>query len=194
MQKHYVLLMAIIITSLTGCSKNIVSEVTRFHSLPAPNLETIEVIPLDDNLRKSLEFGQYAELVGQYLGRHGYKPPSHSPSQLIARIGYLARPANDGMDSGPRSSVGIGIGSGGRRSSVGVGISIPLGQDKIPQDKIRRLTLEIIQRSDGIKLYEGQVTSRGKENMPLIMPYLVDALFTDFPGENGASNTVKITP
>lgn len=95
-----------------------------------------------------------------------------------------------------RLSVGIGVGSGGRRSNVGVGIgmSFPIGNTEARQDYVRILSLEIIRRSDGVKLYEGQVTNHGQEGLPLAMPYLVDALFQDFPGESGTSNKIKATP
>ncbi|PCI34494.1 MAG: hypothetical protein COB54_01560 [Alphaproteobacteria bacterium] len=180
--------------ALTGCSTSIISDVTRFHTLAPPAAETIEVVALDPTLQNSLEFGQYAEMVGQQLGRVGYRPPDGVPSLLIARIGYGLQPSEGGRDSGPRSSVGIGVGSGGRHSSVGVGISLPLGNAEPRQSYIRLLSLEIIRRSDGVRLYEGRVSSRGPESLPLTMPYLVNALFQDFPGESGSSSRVKATP
>ena len=184
----------LIILSLAGCSKAIVSDVTRFHNLPTPNAETIEVVSLDPALQNSLEFGQYAELVGRHLGNVGYLPAKNNPSDLIARIAYGARPVDSLTDDGPRSSVGIGVGSGGRHTSVGVGLSFPIGNSTPKQEYIRLLALEIIRRSDGVKLYEGQVSSRGKESLPLVMPYLVDALFQNFPGESGTSSRVKVSP
>ncbi|NOZ65280.1 MAG: DUF4136 domain-containing protein [Alphaproteobacteria bacterium] len=184
----------LIILSLAGCSKAIVSDVTRFHNLPTPNAETIEVVSLDPALQNSLEFGQYAELVGRHLGSVGYLPAKNKPSDLIARIAYGARPVDSLTNDGPRSSVGIGVGSGGHRTNVGIGLSFPIGNSEPKQEYIRLLALEIIRRSDGVKLYEGQVSSRGKESLPLVIPYLVDALFRDFPGESGTSSRVKVSP
>ena len=197
MQKTWLILVALIAIPLAGCSSSIVSDVTRFHNLPAPAAETIEVLSMDPNLQNSLEFGQYAQLVGQQLGTLGYQPPTgDTPSLLMARIGYGMRPIEGISDSGPRSSIGIGVGSGGRRSNVGVGvgISMPIGQSEPRQDYNRYLALEIIRRSDGVKLYEGQVMSKGQESLAMIMPYLVTALFQEFPGESGSSNRVKLAP
>lgn len=140
MQKTLLIYIAFIIILLAGCSKAITSKMTRFHNLPAPNAETVEVISMDPNLQNSLEFGQYANLVGRHLGKIGYSSPKGPSSHLIARVGYG------------------------------------------------------IQSADGVKLYEGQVTSRGREGLALMMPYLVVALFQDFPGESGTSNRIKVTP
>ncbi|PCJ38832.1 MAG: hypothetical protein COA81_11855 [Alphaproteobacteria bacterium] len=184
----------LIILSLTGCSKDIVSDVTRFHNLPAPNAETIEVVSLDPALQNSLEFGQYAELVGRHLGSVGYRPAKNKPSDLIARITYGARPVDSLTDNGPRSSVGVGVGGGGHRTGVGVGLSFPIGNSTPEQEYILLFSLEITRRSDGVKLYEGRVSSRGKESLALTMPYLVDALFRDFPGKSGTSSRIKVSP
>lgn len=194
MKKNWLIYVILIIIPLAGCSKSIVSEVSRFHNLPAPNAETIEVVSMDPDLQNSLEFGQYANLVGQQLGKVGYRPPKDGPSLLVARIAYDIRTINDAVDYGPRSSFGIGVGSGGHHSSVGVGISFPIGNNEPRQSYIRFLSLEIIRRSDGAKLYEGQVSSRGQESLSLVMPYLLDALFQDFPGQSGSSSKIKTTP
>ncbi len=184
----------LIVLPLIGCSKTITSDVTRFHNLPAPDAESIEVVSMDPNLQNSLEFGQYAELVGRHLGRFGYSPPNNTSSTYIARIGYGIQTASGIIDNGPRSSVAIGASSGGHHSGVGVGLSFPIGNNEPRQEYIRILSMEIIQRSDGVKLYEGQVTSRGQEGLPIMMPFLVDAMFQDFPGESGTSNRIKTTP
>lgn len=194
MRKNWLIYMTFLIMPLAGCGKTIISDVTRFHNLPAPSAETIEVVSMDPNLQNSLEFGQYARLVGRHLGRVGYSPPKGSSSRLIARIGYGIQSADGVIDSGPRSTVGIGVGGGSHHSSIGIGVSFPIGNYEPRRKYIRILSLEIIRRSDGVKLYEGQASSRGQEELPLMMPYLVDALFQDFPGESGTSNRIKVTP
>lgn len=194
MRKFWQCFLLLLFIPLASCSKTITSDVTRFHNLPQPNSETIEVVALNPDQQQSLEFGQYAEIVGSYLGKVGYSPPQTTPSQLIARIGYGMRIAEGYVDDGPRSSVGIGVGGGGRHTSLGLGMSFPLGNSEPQQEYMRILTMDIIRRDDGTKLYEGQVASRGKENLTLMMPYLVDALFKDFPGESGTTSKVKATP
>ncbi|MBL4801946.1 MAG: DUF4136 domain-containing protein [Emcibacter sp.] len=193
-QKTRVTFLVLLALSVTGCARSIVSDVTRFHNLTAPNAETIEVVSMDPHLQNSLEFGQYAELVGRHLGTAGYQPPQDTPSLLIAKIAYAVHAADSITDSGPRSSVGIGVGSGGHHSSVGIGLSFPIGNSEPQQNYVRMLSLEIFRRSDGVKLYEGQATNSGPEGLPQAMPYLVDALFQNFPGQSGTSSRIKATP
>ena len=45
------------------------------------------------------------------------------------------------------------------------------------------------------KSYEGRVTSHGPEsNIAAIMPLMIQALFVDFPGNNGATQTIILEP
>ena len=45
----------------------------------------------------------------------------------------------------------------------------------------------------GRKLYEGTVESVGKDNrLPEVMPYLIQSMFTEFPGQSGTTKHVKI--
>ncbi len=193
-KKNWLIYITILLLPLAGCSKTIVSEVTRFHHLPPANQDTIEVVSMDKRLQNSLEFGQYAELIGKNLGKVGYSPPNGLNSRLIARIAYSSQSVNSILDNSPKSSVSIGASSGGRRSGLGVGISIPFGKSEPQQDYIYTLFMEIIRRSNGEKLYEGRATSQGREGLPVMMPYLVEALFRDFPGATGTSQKVKVSP
>lgn len=194
MQKLRLVIFIFLLLPLVGCGRSIVNDVTTFHNLPAPDGETIEVVALHPEQQKSLEFGQYAELVGQRLGAAGYRPPQGAPAEYIARIGYGMRAVEGVVDQGPRSSVSVGVGGGSHHTSVGMGMAFPLGRQEMKQDYIRFFTLEIFHRSDDRKLYESRVESRGRESLAIVMPYLVEALFQDFPGESGTTKKVKITP
>lgn len=183
---------------LTSCASGIKNNVTRFHQLPTPNGETIEVIAMDPTLQQSIEFGSYAQMIGSKLGQVGYKPPSGNASQYIAEISYLIRSIQDGIieDRSP-VSVGVGVGSGGRRSgtSMGVGISTSFGSSNTPMQYVSSLSMNIIDLSTGQRLYEGRVETINKnQNLAQIMPFMIEALFQDFPGENGTSNVVKVSP
>ena len=63
-----------LISALGACaSPGFEAEVTRFHTLPAPAGETLLIEPLD-NLEAGIEFGAYANLIGERLGALGYIP------------------------------------------------------------------------------------------------------------------------
>lgn len=176
---------------ISGCTSAIVSDVTRFHQLAPANGNTVEIVSLDPALQKSIEFGQYAEMIGSELGKQGYRAQTDGGSALTAQITYGARLVAV-MDDASGSQVSVGMGGGSRGSSVGIGISTSLGSSEPKRDFVRFLTLDIVRRADGARLYEGRVESRGPENsLPYIMPFLVNALFEDFPGESGESNRVK---
>lgn len=183
---------------LASCSSGVKNNVTRFHQLPTPNGETIEVIAMDPTLQQSIEFGAYAQMVGSKLGTIGYQPPVGNASQYIAEISYLIHPLQDGIieDRSP-VSVGVGVGSGGRRrgTSMGVGISTSFGSSNNAMQYVSSLSMNIIDLGTGQRLYEGHVESINKnQNLAQIMPFMIEALFQDFPGDNGTSNIVKINP
>ena len=182
---------------LAGCSNSIESNVTRFHQLPPPSGETIEVIAMDPTMQRSIEFGTYAQMVGKKLGDVGYNPPEGGRSRFVAEIVYSLVPFGDLVveDRSP-VSVGVGVGSGSRRgTSVGVGVSTAFGSSNQEPRYVGRLSMNIIDLSNGTRLYEGHVESvQRTQNLAQIMPFLVDALFRDFPGESGTSNKVKVTP
>ncbi|WP_168190375.1 DUF4136 domain-containing protein [Luteithermobacter gelatinilyticus] len=177
---------------LSACSSKLTGTVTRFHQLPEPRGEHVEVAAMTPQLQNSIEFSQYANMIGARLGQYGYQPPGNAPSELIARIGYGARPVSSvGYEEGSSAAVSVGTGSHG--SHFGLGVSFPLGERQPRQDYVYGLSLDIIRRSDGMKLYEGQVSIRRTDSsMAEMMPYLIDALFQNFPGPSGTSERVKV--
>ena len=55
--------------------------------------------------------------------------------------------------------------------------------------------MNIIDLSTGERLYEGHAESINRnQNLAQIMPFMIEALFQDFPGENASSNTININP
>jgi Domain of unknown function (DUF4136) len=55
-----------------------------------------------------------------------------------------------------------------------------------------RLDLDIVRRADNAPLFDGKAVARSQtDELGTLVPNLVEAMFTNFPGENG--RTVKIT-
>ena len=53
----------------------------------------------------------------------------------------------------------------------------------------------VIGENTGKVLFEGQASSVGRDReLPKVMPVLIEAMFTNFPGQNGATERVKIKP
>jgi len=183
---------------LANCSSGIKNNVTRFHQLPAPAGETIEVIAMDPTLQQSIEFGSYAQMIGRKLGSAGYNPPAGNATHYVAEIGYtIVALGGEVIENGSTVSVGVGMGSGGRRggTSMGVGLSTSFGSSTNAPQYVSALSMNIINLSTGERLYEGHVESINRnQNLAEIMPFMIEALFQDFPGENASSNTVTINP
>jgi hypothetical protein len=59
---------------------------------------------------------------------------------------------------------------------------------------MRNLELNIVSNDDAMnRVFEGRVQSTGYDNqLPEIMPYLVTAMFKNYPGENGVTKVVTI--
>ncbi|MBW7837690.1 MAG: DUF4136 domain-containing protein [Sphingomonadales bacterium] len=185
---------------LSACASSLTADVTRFHQLTGAAGETVQVRPADPARAASPEFNRYADLVGAKLAAYGYKPPvAGSPSDLVAEIDWSVSESGDlrsGDDSPVSVGVGVGGGSGGRHSGVGVGVGVSTGFNVgggSGVSYIRRLSLILIRQSDGARLFEGRAVSRGENSdMLAVMPYLVDALFKDFPGKSGETIKVKL--
>ncbi|MCC3862434.1 DUF4136 domain-containing protein [Pseudemcibacter aquimaris] len=186
----------LIAITLAACSSSIKSDVTRFHQLPAPNGETIEVIAMDPNQQQSIEFANYAGMIGSQLGKYGYRPAQNSASQYIAEISYEIHPMGGVVEGRSPVSVGMGVGSGSRSgTSVGFGISTGLGSSRSEEKYLSRLHMNIVDLSSGNRIYEGHVENVSESpSLAQVMPFLVNALFEGFPGESGTSNTVTVKP
>ncbi len=197
-----------VLSLLAACSNNLRSTVTTFHSLPQPSGEKIVIVPMDDSLKGSLEFATYANMVGNELGKLGYRPANGQPADLVVELDY-------GVDDGKVfvRSYGTGFGYWGypyfhhfghhhfhhfwphHRWYYGGYWGYPYGRDVRSYVKYTRvLKMNIRPNFDGAKnLYEGRVESMGRSNdLPALMPYLVQAMFENFPGVSGTTQKVVI--
>jgi len=187
--------LAIVVTALvvTGCASKFKSDVARFHQLPRPSGELFVVVPKDEAKQGSLEFAQYANMVASRLAAYGYKRTADSDdAELIVKVDYSVDEGKTQIKSYP-STYG----------AYPYPYYYPhyywpyysgFDRDEIRSYVVysRRLTMDIV-RPTGEMLFEGRVESMGRDNrLPEVMPYLVDAMFADFPGESGATQRVII--
>jgi len=221
MKKFYKIITTIFVVGLlVSCTQSIRTNVTRFHMLPSPSGEKIVIVPMNPANNGSLEFANYATLVGNALGSFGYVPADGEEADLIVQLDY-------GVEDGPttvRTSGGYShYGSyygrytnpwfpyrGYRSGYYGYygspygygGVYDPFGNYSLgmaPRVRTyanynRHLKMIIKPNRDSSQnLYEGEVKSTGRSNrLHEIMPYMVQAFFTNFPGVSGASESVSI--
>lgn len=186
----------VLVLLLAACASSFTADVTRFHDLPPADGKTVQIVAKDPARQDTLEFQRYADMVGARLAALGYRPPeTGAPSDLVAGIDYGVGPGRQPLRDGDGgSSVGVGVG-GGSRGGVSVGLSTAFNLSGGEEEPIymRRFYLDLTRRATDERLFEGRAESEGRtRDLGRVMPYLVDALFKEFPGESGVTTEVKI--
>ncbi|MDT8399180.1 MAG: DUF4136 domain-containing protein [Pseudomonadales bacterium] len=183
---------------LSGCASVLRSDVVTFHEGPLPSGETIRVVPLNPDNAQSLEFRAYARLVSEQLAKIGYTPVNSDTASvdLLAQVDYS-------VDMGA-PDVRLDRGAHYARYHFYYGryadpFYFGIYDTWTPEvysypAYLRRLRLNIVRTdADSSRIFEGRVESTGRQSsLPEIMPYLVSAMFKNFPGESGVTKVVTI--
>jgi Domain of unknown function (DUF4136) len=199
--------------ALSACATGLPTQVSRFQAMPAPAGQTFVIQAARAEDRGGLEFAQYADLVRRNLTALGYtEARSARDASFVVTLDYgvdqgrervIATPDPFGDPWGYRgfgyrpywSRWGYG-GFGRYRSPFYWGWHDPFwggGYD------VRSYTLytsfldmDIKRTGDGQSLFEGHAQARSQSNeLPRLVPNLIEAMFTGFPGNSG--ETVRIT-
>ena len=190
---------------LSACAQGLRTQVSRFQAMPHPQGQSFIVVPQNPADVGGLEFSQYAAQVAQHMQAQGFAAaPSIEQATMVVQLGYGVGDAQTEIVSDPFPHYGYGYYGGGypfyygRRSAYYWGWSDPYWFGS-PYDGIRTYTyyvseldLRIRRKADNASLFEGKAKARSRtDNLPKVVPSLVQAMFTGFPGNNG--ETVKIT-
>jgi len=187
---------------LSACATPFKADVSRFAvPLPAPQGQTFAVVAEDPKLAGGLEFATYANSVAAELEELGYaRATSPDTADMLVRFDYRVDSGRERVRTNLNGAAGFGPwgrwgGWGGAYGAWGFGFNDPFfgGPD------VRSYTVytsgvdvKIDRRADGQRLFEGKAEAVSRSNrLPRLVPNLVDALFTDFPGNSG--ETVRIT-
>lgn len=183
---------------VTACTPSVKCDVVRFHQLTPPTGETIRIAPTDPAKRGSLEFDGYAQMIAQRLDRLGYRTvPGDSPSDLVARVDYAVGDGETVIKTWPHCSTRYHFVHRHYYDPYWYGYSC-WGREVYTYTRYLRLLEVTIVRPAGPGgtdqvLFEGHVQSLGRnDRLTEVMPYLVTAMFTNFPGESGVTKTVTI--
>ncbi|MEX6724781.1 DUF4136 domain-containing protein [Parapedomonas caeni] len=205
MRRLTTLFAGLLMLGLAACAGQIKSDVARFHKLPPPQGETVAIVPADPAKRGSLEFATYANMIGAELGKLGYKPAAEgATADLEVVVDYSVSEGTEKLDTRP-GTASISPYYYNWRSRAFYPYYGPYdpfwGPGLWNEPEVysytvytRKLSMKIL-KGDASKemLFEGRVDSIGRDNrLPEVMPYLVQALFTDFPGQSGVTKRVKI--
>jgi len=202
-------LVATLGTGLSGCAEPFNANVSRFqHELPAPQGQTFAIVAEDPRNAGGLEFGQYAAMVADQLRKQGYVAGDPATSDLVVEFDYGVDKGRDrismfGPDPfwGPWRGYGYGrFGGygggfyGGHR--WGYGLYDPWFNDvSVTTVYTSGINLVIKRRSDGQRVFEGKAQAVSPSNrLAYVLPNLIEALFSGFPGHSGETVRISIAP
>ncbi|MEL6707743.1 MAG: DUF4136 domain-containing protein [Pseudomonadota bacterium] len=198
------LFVAVAALGLAACATPFKADVERFAApLPAPQGMTFAVVPEDPKLAGGLEFAIYARNVAAELSEVGYTPAaSPENADLLVRFDYGVDNGRERVRTTGAGFAGAGafgpwgnFGGFGFRRNFAFGFYDPW----LAGPNVRSYTVytgdvdvKIDNAKTGERLFEGRAESVSRSNrLQSIVPNLVDALFTDFPGNSG--ETLRIT-
>ena len=207
-------LVPLMVLGLSACAQNFNANVSRFQAqLPAPQGQTFAVVADDPALAGGLEFSQYARLVEAQMAKLGYVPAASADNaNLVVRFDY-------GVDKGRERLRSTGAGFAdpfwspwygyGRRSgywgrmgyypyrSWGYGFYDPWFDNGVESYTVYTsgIELKIDSKADGRRLFEGKAEAVSTSNrLQYLVPNLVEAMFTDFPGNSGETVRITVAP
>ncbi|BAK64721.1 hypothetical protein SLG_00460 [Sphingobium sp. SYK-6] len=200
---------ALALGGLSACSTSFKADVARFQQLPPAQGQSFTVQPADQRLAGSLEFQHYADLVAQRLTDQGYtRATDPAAAQLVVQLDY-------DVDRGTQRIRSTGFGRDpffydpffypgyyrGWRGRYMMGWNDPFlwgpGYNDIESYLVyqSRLNMRINRAADGEPLFEGTARAQSVSNkLTYLVPNLIDALFTGFPGRNGEEVKVTVAP
>ena len=208
-----------ILAGLAACATPFKADVQRFQTqLPAPQGESFFVVADDPALAGGLEFSQYADMVESQMQRLGYaEAASADDATLLVRFDY-------GVDKGrerirttgfhdPFYSPWASYRSPFYRSPFyrdryyrsryygsrwGFGFYDPwFGGPDITSYTVYTsgIDMKIDRATTGERLFEGKAQALSTSNrLQHLVPNLVEAMFTDFPGNSGETVRISIAP
>lgn len=204
-------LVPLMLAALAACAQPFNAKVSRFQSqLPAPQGQTFAVVADDAALAGGLEFAQYARLVEGQMAKLGYTPASPEQANLLVRFDY-------GVDKGREkvsrslamyrdpfyspwygySRYGFGYSRFGYGRPWGYGWYDPFFDSGYESYTVYTsgISLKIDRKGDGARLFEGKAEAASVSNrLGYLVPNLVEAMFTDFPGNSGETVRISVAP
>lgn len=200
---------------VASCAEPFDARVTRFAAqLPAPAGQTFAVVPEDPALAASLEFQHYAALVSAQLARQGYvAAPSAEGANLVVHFAYTVDQGREHVRQtmpvdpfwgpwygyrGPWSR-GYWGGSAGfvRHGPWGYGWYDPWFDQGLESYTVytSAIRLTIDRKADNQRLFEGRAEAASASNhLTYLVPNLVEAMFTGFPGNSGKTVRITVAP
>jgi Domain of unknown function (DUF4136) len=212
------ILAPVAILALSACATPFQASVSRFQAMPAAQGQTYVIQSDNPRLEGGLEFQNYANLVAQRLNGFGYtRAVGAGSANLIVTLDYGVDRGREKIRSAPGSGFGyggfgryggfgyggFGYGSFGRpyygygRRAFMYGFYDPFLFDDFNSVEsytvyASQLDMKIARRGSNERVFEGTAKAMSMDDdLTTLVPNLIEAMFTGFPGNSG--ETVKIT-
>mgnify|MGYP003109553481 CR=1 FL=1 len=208
---------------LSACATSFNADVSRFESrLPAPDGQTFAVVAEDPEMAGGLEFALYADYVEAEMAQLGYtQAASPEDATLLVQFDYgvdqgRERIRSTGFARDPFYNSWYGYsrrpvlyrGYDGRprvayvpSRAWGYGWYDPFfggpGYGGVDSYTVYTsgIDLKIDNAQTGERLFEGNAEAVSTSNrLQYLVPNLVEAMFTDFPGNSGETVRISIKP
>ena len=208
--------------SLSACVTGFPAQVSRFQAMPAPQGQTFVVEPADRAKAGGLEFAQYADHVRRNLTALGYaEATSQRDATFVVTLDYGVDQGRERVEAHPDpfgyggyggyGRGGFGWGAYGRpyfsrfgyygrhRSPFYWGWHDPFwgGGYAVTSYTVYTsfLDMDIRRTADGQSLFEGLAQARSRsDDLPVLVPNLIEAMFTGFPGNSGERVRITVMP
>ena len=200
-------LAALALGALAACSNSLDTSVTRFQSqLPPPQGQSFAIVTDDPTLAGGIEFGQYARLVAGEFAKRGYiEAPSPDAASLIVHFGYGVDKGKVHVRSTAMADPYWGPWYGRRRGywgpyyggRWGYGWYDPWFAGNVESYTVytSEVSLRIDSRADAKRVFEGKAVAASTSNrLSYLVPNLIEAMFTGFPGNSGETVRITVAP
>lgn len=221
-KKFLTLATPVALLALGACTTGFPAQVSRFQAMPAPQGQSFAIRATDPDERGGLEFSRYADLVRRHLVAEGYSEaaPGQAATLLVdldygvdngrsevvtypgsysSSFGYFGGWGRYGAHRPFHSRYGFG-----RRSPFYYGWNDPFwyspygfGYSDLDSYTVYTsyLDMDIKRASDGQAVFEGTAKARSRtDNLQDLVPNLVEAMFTGFPGNSGEQVRITVPP
>lgn len=197
--------------ALSACVAPFEARVARFQQMPAPAGNSFVIEPRDKALAGGLEFATYANYVRQKLMAAGYQEAaSPDAASLVVQLDYNVSPPREKVQTRPgwggwgpgwgpywgRFGGWGGWGGWGWGGGWGPGFGPGWNNEVYSVTQYNAVVaMRIARVADKQSVFEGRAeTVSTSNNLTKLVPNLVTAMFTNFPGNSGETVRVSFDP
>ncbi len=175
----------------SACASYVDTNLTTFHKLDglAPGA-TISVLPVNVDQQRSLEFASYKSELESRLAAVGFVIQNLNPN-YTAQMDYSI---NTG-ETVTTTNTGYRYQKTGENEYGDVYSNVPVVSSSTSTIYTRSVRIRIDRQTPpaSTRVYEATAISKGTcGSLSSVMAFMLAAIFSDFPGENGKTETVRV--